>query len=347
MPLSTVVSGVFGVSLLASGPASASPSKVAILATEETPIAARLERNVTAMGLEVVTHAVAAGGRAAVTRLLDILDAGSALCTDGDAVGVWILDGDHVRLKDVVVSTTADPRGQEVTAAKASMALRASLANKDAPPLSVTIVAHGPDAGVFPNSATPEPSKDAPPPSPPPRPSPRLAPRLVLAVGPAAMASRHGTSLALTASAEIGFSRTAAIVPWIAFIPANRVAETAAGSASFRPTTFGLGVSLPFTDPSSRFVPRLGGGYAMVWMHVSPETATPPAAARKPEDLLAPGAYLTGSLSLRLTSSFRIAAEAIGGVATHQMVVRIARESAAHWGVPFGSLGLRGEWVQP
>jgi hypothetical protein len=326
-------------------PSYALPSRVAVLAPPETPVAGRLERNVTSMSLFPVRDVVDACTRAAVTRRLDTLDADSALCTDGDSVGVWIMDSDHVVLKDVIVSTSADERGQEITAARATMVLRAGLGKKDAGPQGITIVAQGPNAGIYSTAVTPTVVRDTAPPAPPPKPMPRMAPPLVLAVGPAASASRDGTSFSITAAAEIGFSRTVALVPWINFVPANRVAETSAGSASFRPTIFGLGFSMPFTPPSSTLVPRLGAGYAMLWMHVSPETAQAPAAARKPEDLLAPALYVSGSLSLALTKSFRVAAEAMGGVASHQMIVRIANERAAYWGVPIATLGLRGEWV--
>jgi hypothetical protein len=345
----------FAVVGLVSTSAEAAPGRVAILGPDEAPIVARLQRNVASMHMEAVTATVNVCTRDVVTRLLTELRVESALCADGDAVAIWIKDGGDGRvvLKDVIVSQGSDDRTQEVTAARAAMALR-QLPAKDAggaaqkDPGALTIVANGPGATIAATDPNAVPGADTPArPLKPPPPEERITPRLVLGIGPGTATSRDGTSFAISAEAEIGVSRYVAVVPWVTFIPVNRTAERPEGTATFRPTLFGIGFGIPILKPSSFVVPRIGGGYGILWMHVSPETAVAPAQTKKPEDLLAPIIYTTAALSFAVTPSFRVVGEGLIGVSSHDMVVRIAQQSAARWGVPMANLSARAEWVLP
>lgn len=336
--------------------AAAAPSRVALLGPSDAPIVPRLRRNVASMKLDTLEATVAVCTRDVVTRLVTELGVDTAVCTDGDQIGVWLREGDRLVLKEAVVVQSADERAHELAAARAVMALQglpakdATGAGESAPPTSFTIVANGPNAivaGPEPTAAPSEslPVKDAPAAAAPKPPTPRYAPRLVLGAGPAIAASRDGNSFAISAEAEIGLGRYVALVPWLQFVPANRRAEAPLGTASFRPTIFGLGFGVPILRPSSVVVPRVGAGYGVLWMHVSPESATAPGRMGKPEDLLAPIAYATAAISVKVAESFRIAGEAMAGVSSHDMIVRIGDQPAAHWGVPLASLALRGEWV--
>lgn len=133
----------------------------------------------------------------------------------------------------------------------------------------------------------------------------------------------------------------------MAYAPTGRSVETPQGSARYRPTLFGLGFDVSLLPLSSFIVPRLGAGYAFLWVHVWPESAKAPAVQRKSEDLLAPVLYLTAAASFAVTPRFRIVGEALGGVSSHEAVVRIAGTSAAKWGGALSSLAVRGEWVFP
>ena len=340
---------------MAAGSAHAAPSRVAVLGPSDAPIVPRLQRNVSSMKLDAVDATVTVCTRDVVTRMASELRVDTVLCTDGDQISVWMQEGERLVLKEAVVVQSSDDRAQELAAARAAMALQ-GLPAKDAapdatPPSSFTIVANGPSAAVVTESdataapAGPAQTKDQPARPPAAASKERITPPLVLGAGPAIAASRHGNSLAISAEAEIGVSRYVAVIPWIQFIPANRTAEAQVGTASFRPTIFGLGFGIPLLPPSSFVVPRLGGGYGILWMHVSPESATGGATMRKPEDLIAPLAYASAAMSIKVAQSFRIAAEGMAGVSSHDMVVRIGGQPAAHWGVPLASLALRGEWV--
>ena len=174
---------------------------------------------------------------------------------------------------------------------------------------------------------------------------PRVAPRLVLGLGPAVAASHDGSSFAISAQADIGVTRHVSIVPWLQFVPANRSVAAPAGTASFRPTIFGLGFAVPILPTSAVVVPRIGAGYGILWLHVAADSAVAPATTRAPEDLLAPVAYASFSLSLRMGQDVRVVADAMLGSSTNDMVINIANNATAHWGVPVASLALRGEWV--
>jgi hypothetical protein len=337
------------IALASASPCAATEARVAILAPETAPILGRLERNVRSLALVPVVAAARGCARALVTKLLAELESDTAVCVDADTIAVWARDGDEVALREVVVVTGSDERHLEVDAARAALALRGAFATRArGGTASVTIVASGPDLATRPElPAAGYTPRDRLPPPPVPVAAPRLAPALLLAAGPGMISSRDGNSFALSFAAEIGLSRAVALVPWLNFVPANRTVERPEGTASFRPTLFGLGFSMPILPATSRIVPRLGGGYAMLWMHVAGEKANAPATTNSPEDLLAPAIYATFAVSVRVASQLRVAAEALGGSASHDLVVRIAMREAAHWGVPFGGLALRGEWVLP
>lgn len=320
--------------------AAASPSRVAIVGPEDTPIVQRLSRNVASLNLEAQKAATSVCTRDVVERFFSETRADALLCTDGDQIGVWSHENDRVVLKEAVVVQGADDRSQELAAARAVMAL-SSEESKLPTPSGITIVAHGRPQGES------SPAKDAPSPAPVPPARERVTPHLVLGAGPALTVSRDGSSFAVAAEAEIGVTRHVALVPWLQFVPANREVSTDLGKASFRPTLFGLGFAIPILPPSSIVVPRIGAGYAILWMHTAPESVTGTARMRAPEDLLAPAIYATAALSVKVASQFRVAVEGMAGTASHEMIVRIGMREAAHWGVPLASLGLRAEWVLP
>lgn len=376
---------IVAAALLFPGAAEAAPpqtgtsTRAVVLGPADLPIVKRLERNLTAMRFEVLTATVTLCTRDVVTRLFKELGADMALCADRDAVGVWTKEDDRVALKEVVVARGTDDRSQELDAARASMLLRGL--PKDGSrkePSGFTIVANGPAGSSSPGStgstssaitdsgssgsssssssaspvtfATDNPPKDAPAPTPshPPPPVTRYAPRAVLGLGPALMASRDGGSFAISGEIEVGVSRYVALVPWFMFLPAARTAETVEGSATYRPTLFGLGFGVPLLPTTSTVIPRIGCGYSMLWMHVTPESARAPnTKSPDSEDLLAPVFYVNAAASVKITGNFRITGEGMFGTSSHDLVVRIARQSTAHWGVPLASLALRGEWVIP
>ncbi len=322
--------------------ADAAPERVLLLGRSDAPLGQRLERNLVAMQREVMTATTALCTRDVVVRLLDELPAPTAVCFDGDAISVWRASDGKVVLVETFAIGGTDDRAEELAAARAVLALRGDA--DAATPRSLTIVAGGTDAAPGAATTTAPPPKDAVTPKLE-GPKERSAPRSLVGLGPAVLASRDGAPFAISADAEIGITRVAAAVPWIMFAPAPIDVSTAAGSATYRPTTFGFGFLASFLPQSAILTPRLGAGYAMLWMHVAAGGANAPNVERSSEDLVAPGVYGTFATSVRVTRSFRIVGEAVGMATTHEMVVRIAGVPAARWGGLIGALALRGEWV--
>lgn len=323
--------------------ASATPTgRVALLGPERSAIVARLERNF-ADG-PAATAVVASCARATVTKQLSELDADTAICTDGDVVSVWKIENDYPQLIDAVPVVHYDERSIEILTARVTIAARSGRTSSES--ASTTIIANGGDqndVGQPTTTVVANPAVDKPPPTPP----RRIAPRLVAGLGPMLLASKAGGSFAMSVQAEIGVSRIVTFVPWVATIPVPRDVETANGDASYRPTLFGAGFGVPLRSFEKTLVPRIGAGYALLWMHTWPGAAKNGATVGQSEDLWAPAMYATAALSVGVTDHVRVAAEGLIGTATHEMIVRIARAHTDSWGAPIASLGLRAEVVLP
>jgi hypothetical protein len=339
----------FAAVMLAAMSAHAAPKRVAVLSKDGASIGKRLERNLHSMHFDaVLTASITLCSRDVVTRLMDEMKVESALCADGDAIGVWTRQNDQLVLKDVIVIQGTEERTEEVDAARAALALRGTDKSSSSARGYTIVVSPGTAApGGSPLETVAAPAKDKPPLASAP-PTQRNAPRAVFGLGPQLLASKDGSSFGINGEIEIGVSRYVALVPWISYVPSSRTAERPEGTASFRPTLFGFGFNVPLLPNTSAFVPRLGCGYAILWMHVTPETARPPAVTRgDSEDLLAPVMYVNAAASIAIASGFRVVGEGLFGTSSHEMVVRINGSAAARWGVPIAGLALRGEWVLP
>lgn len=323
--------------------ADAEPERVLLLGRSDASLGQRLERNLASMQREVMTATTSLCTRDVVTRLLDELPAPVAVCFDADAISVWRATDGKVVLAETFPIGGTDDRAEELAAARAVLVLREG-AGDPASSRLLTIVASGTDPATGAVTTTAPPAKDAVAPKLE-GPKERNAPRSLVGLGPAVLASKDGAPFAISADAEIGITRVAAAVPWVMFAPAPIDVSAAGGTATYRPTTFGFGFLVSFLPESAILTPRLGAGYAMLWMHVAADGANAPNVERSSEDLVAPGVYGTFGTSVRVTRSFRIVGEAVGMAMTHEMVVRIAGVPAARWGGPVGALALRGEWV--
>jgi hypothetical protein len=330
--------------------ASAAPTagRVAILGPEHSALVPRLQRNFAENPSLLATAIVTSCARVTVAKNLYDLDADTGICTDGDVVTVWRIQDDVVTLVDAVPIVRSDDRSIEVLAARVTIAARTGQTSNSS--AATTIIANGGGGGHDAatimadanGSTTIAPARDTSV-SPAPTPPERIAPRAILGVGPMYLASKAGGSFAISAEAEIGVSRVVAFVPWIATIPVPRDVANGSGSASYRPTIFGLGFSVPLRSWTKTIVPRIGAGYALLWMHTWPGTPGPGATANGSEDVWAPAMYASFALSVGITRNLRVAGEGMLGTSSHHMIVRVGQQHAADWGVPIASLGLRAE----
>ncbi|MCW5811213.1 MAG: hypothetical protein KIT84_09385 [Labilithrix sp.] len=143
-------------------------------------------------------------------------------------------------------------------------------------------------------------------------------------------------------------SRNIAFAPWFSTAVVAREASAPIGTAGYRPTLIGLGIAAPLASPSRFIVPRLGVGYAVLWVHVWPDTAVAPAEKKSQSiDLFGAVMYVNAAISMKINARARITAEGMLGVSSHDLVVRMGDSERAHWGVPVAHLALRGELVIP
>lgn len=328
--------------------APAQSRRVAILGPKDNALVPRLQRNFADAPAFVSSAVVDSCARAVVAKNLYDLDADVGICTDGDTVTVWKMEDESVQLVEAFPILHPDDRTLEVVAARATIVARRDEAGASAAEPVIVSPGGGTTAPIVETTtvANPE-ARDAPQAPPAPRAAERLAPRAVFGLGPMLLASKAGAAFAISAEAEIGVSRVVAIVPWLATVPVAQDVSNGFGSASYRPTIFGLGFGVPLRSNDKTFVPRVGAGYALLWLHSWPQSASPGATIGESEDLWAPAMYGTVALSVGITKNLRAAAEGMLGTSTHHMIVRIAHEHVADWGVPIASLGARAEVVIP
>lgn len=306
-------------------------AKIALLGPEGSPVIARIERN---LASEDTVSSVAIGcGRAAIEGAMQALESDAVICTDGDVATVWRSDPNGLRLIEAVPIGGADDRSLEIVAARVTLAVNGATTAPETDG-TMTIVA---------NLVPPAPRAEPPPP-----PSARVAPPFVFSAGPTLFGSSDGTSVGFQLQAEIGVGRLVAVTPWVGIVPAPRhidSAGSAVGTAEYRPTLFGTGINIPLLGPGHVVVPRLGAGYAMLWVHTWPDRIGPAGVANKSEDLIAPVFYVTAATSVRLTDSARIVLEGMLGAASNEVDIRLAGSVAAAWGDPLASVGIRGEYL--
>lgn len=350
----TICATLAGASLLlhVTAASASPPGKVAILGPERSSIVPRLQRNFANDPANLASAVVSSCTRLTVAKYLYDLDAQTAICTDGDVVSVWKMESDYVELVDAVPITRGDDRSIELIAARVTIAARTGVTSNDS---SSTMIVVGAD-GQSTMSGNHEPTA-----APPPheivvdRPLPiaalspeRIAPKAIFYAGPTYLGSKAGGSFAINVGVEIGVSRVVTLNGWVSTIPIARDVGTANGTASYRPTIIGMGFGVPLLSWKNILVPRLGAGYALIWMHTWPGSATGGSSViGESEDLWAPAMYGTAALSVRIRENLRLAAEGMFGTSTHKMIVRIASERTDSWGVPFASIGGRVEVVLP
>jgi hypothetical protein len=137
-------------------------------------------------------------------------------------------------------------------------------------------------------------------------------------------------------------------------IDSHRVAGSFATSQLY-PGTVGLGLVVPLTAPRSFIIPRLGGGFGVVWVHAtgtneftvqSPGSSTTTTEPTSGNGITAAG-YVTAALSMRVYGPLRISSDGLLGATAARLVVRGGGETLAYWGRPYGALGIHAEIVLP
>jgi hypothetical protein len=175
--------------------------------------------------------------------------------------------------------------------------------------------------------------------------------RLAIAAGPGFIVSEGDPVAIADVRATIGIAR------WVSFAPRLVIPlasdsvlvnnTTSYGSATMRPALAGIGLSMPLTRATSTFSAEVGGGTALVWMHVSPTVGLGELTTTRSEDLFAPAAYADASASIGLSSHVRLGLGASVGATAGRFVVRMGGTRTHNWGTPFADATLRATWMLP
>lgn len=335
-------SAVFALVTAVPALARAAGTRVVVAGPEGDAIAARLQKELTALGYQPVrvddTAACAGGSMAA---WMDEMHATGATCSDGKTVVVYTASASGVRVADVVEPRADDDGGPDVVAMRAAEVARASIelapsepepAAPKPPPAWSPTVAPQIDAALRDRKQAP--------------PVPHT-PSFVLGSGVSALLGADLGSPALDLEMELRVYRRLALGVRSAIPLAGSRIANASSVVKVSPGLFGVGPVLPLAASDAFFVPRVGGGVGVVWLNAQNVFSSSPAGitstAPTQDDIASPAAYLHAAISMRVVGPLRLAVEGLLGTTAYRMVVRAEGEHVAYWGQPFGTVAMRGE----
>jgi hypothetical protein len=341
--------------------ARAAPARAVVAGPEDDAIAARLEKELRAMGFEVSRVDGADGcTHASIVARMDEAGASAAVCSDGGAVGVLTHDAKGARLRDVVVVRGSDAHDRDDAAVRAAEILRASVELPDErflPPPSP------------PPAVTTEPAREAVdlrPAPPAPKEPTTFTPTFIGASGVGALIGAGARVVAIGAKIDVPAHRYAALAvrfDWPVSDEQVSVAlptETRDDKVRLKPGVAGLGVDVPLARPKAAVIPRVGAGFGIAWLHVEgvpgvsrfagtkapqpPNVATLPSSS---ETAVSPAMYLDGAASVLVAGPVRLAFDGMVGATASRLVARANGAHVAYWGQPFGALSARAEIQVP
>lgn len=326
---------LLGSTLLAT-PALGSPRKIVVAGPDGDSIAARVQKELDALGFETVRLGpLDQCARGAVVMATQASEAIAATCSDGDQVGVWVTDGSHLRLRDVVVIREDGERGRENTAVRAAEVTRATIELREAEEERPASPPPAPPPRRAPGWET----FDRPVPTPKPKPAPKPVPAFLAGVGFSGLMGVDAQVPAFSAQLAVGlFSRLAATARL------EYPVDTDHGPiVAVAPAFAGGGIEVPLLDTSDFLIPRLGLGAGAAWIR-----ATTPLAIGILEDSVASFAlHGSAGISMRVYQNLRLTADGIFGSTTSRLVARDLGRDQAYWGTPFGAIALRAELMIP
>lgn len=364
--VSRVVAGaVAGAALLfaTTDAAAANTRRIVVGGRSEDSLTARVQKELTAMGFDVVRVDSAEGcSRSAVTERIRDAAAHAATCTDGDAIGVWIIEPTGLRLRDVIVARASDDHERDNAAVRAAEIARASIelvdAEAEAKTKPAATPAPAPAPSTPPRTVSWEKREADRPAAAPPKAPAKRTPTFVAGVGLSTLMGVDASVAAFSGEAEIGVTRWLAIAPRIE-LPIEERDISGAPSVKVRPGFTGIAVLFPVAHPGAFVIPRFGGGLGGAWVQAvaSPtsftrfnqqgefETFTTSTGGSDTTWSLA--AYTNAQLSMRIVGPVRMNVDGIFGTTMQRLVVKTQGVDRAYWGAPFGALALRLEVMFP
>jgi hypothetical protein len=322
----------------------------------------RVQKELGAMGFEVIRVEAGEGcSRSAVSGRVRDAAAHAATCTDGDAIGVWIIEPSGLRLRDVIVARTPDEQQRDMAAVRAAETARASIEAVDQeaeakaqagakPTPPPPPAAPAPAASQTPNADRPAAApakKDV-----------KKTPAFVIGAGLSTLMGVDASVAAFSAEAEVGITRWLAIAPRLE-LPIEDRDLNGTPTVKVRPAFTGIGAVIPVTHPGAFVIPRFGAGVGAAWINAEAQPTsftrfeqdgsfnTFPTSTAGSASTWSLAAYGSAALSMRIFGHARMTVDGVFGTTLSRLVVRTQGNDRAYWGAPFGALALRLEILFP
>ena len=345
------------VSFFANDAEAAPARKVVVAGKPGDALTDRVQKELGAMGFEVVLVDAGEGSsRSAVSGRVRDSAATAATCTDGDAIGVWIIEPAGLRLRDVIVARTPDDAQRDMAAVRAAETARASIEAVDQEAEAKAMAKPAPPP---PSATSSAPASNAPPNADRPAVAPskkdvKKTPVFVGGVGLSTLMGVDASVAAFSAEAEIGITRWLAIAPRLE-LPVEDRDLNGTPNVKVRPGFTGIAAVIPVMHPGAFVIPRFGAGLGGAWVNAEaqPTTFTRfeqdgsfntfPTSTAGTDSTWSFAAYGTAALSMRLFGPIRMTVDGVFGSTLSRLVVRTQGTDRAYWGAPFGVLALRVE----
>ncbi|MFO0735136.1 MAG: hypothetical protein U0270_04620 [Labilithrix sp.] len=331
--------------------------RVVIAGPKKDPIAARLEKELVALGFApVAVGALPDCTGPAITSAVQNAGASAALCSNSGRVAVWTDDGHELKLRDTIVAR--DAHGAETMAMQAAVVMRATIAFREPEPVGpppATAEPPPPSGGWedFENEDR-APSK--------PKPLAARAPRLTFGAGASYLVSRGASLGGLSLHGSVGLHRYFSLSLHVdaplngtRATPMTTAAPADGSHVRIAPGLAGVGLEIPFTPPSAFVIPRLGANVGAAWVHA---TKTPGSLSDQfgeflvtteevGDTIFAPAGWLSAAFSFHVGGPLRVVADGLVGATAGGIVIRNQGVPVTRYGVPLASVGLRAELVLP
>jgi hypothetical protein len=319
----------------------APPRRVIVAGPQDDTIAARVQKELTALGLETIrVDGLDSCARSAVVVAAQNASAIAATCSDGDQVGVWVAENGTLRLRDVVFFRDEGEPGRETTAVRAAEVTRATIAMHEAEEEART---NTPPPAPPPAPLPPPPSSsdwdsfDRPPPKPAALTPPRRAPAFLAGAGVSSLIGVDAGVPAFSGQAEIGIFRNFTATARLEY-PLSTSEVGSEPSLRVAPAFAGGGIGIPLRTPDTFIIPRLGAGI-LAFDRIGNQVTTTGGS----DSTASFAAYASAGLSMRIFGPLRFTVDGVFGSTTSRLVVRDRGVHMAYWGAPFGTLALRME----
>lgn len=346
------------VALTAAKAASADEAvRVVIAGPKKDPIAARLEKELVALGFAPVAVGAVECRDANIVTAVQNAGASAALCSNNGRVAVWTDDGHELKLRDTVMAK--DAHAAETIAMQAAEVMRANIAFREPEPVPPVPAPRPPEPAPtggwdeLENEDRAAPVRNE---------TPRRAPLFTLSAGASYLmgqaASLGGLSLGASARVlPIGSITLHVDAPLSAARaePMSTVSPSDGSKVRVAPGLAGIGFEVPFAPPSSFVIPRLGASLGIAWLRATKTSGLlrdqfgsfVSTTAESGDSIVAPAAFLSSGFSFRVAGPMRLVADGLIGATSGSIAIRNQGVLISRWGLPFGSVGLRAELLLP